>query len=70
MRCRVRKCFIYTATKNTAMALNMAQQIWDNPKVKSPASVQELVSLLNSTALALQRVCDSLDYEHNEYNKL
>jgi hypothetical protein len=69
MGCRVRKHFIHTATKNTAIALNMAQQIWENPKVKSPSSVQELVSLLNSAALALQRVCDSLDYEHNVYHK-
>lgn len=62
----IKRHYIHQATKNAAVALNMAQQVWDSGDCNTPA-VQELVQLINSASLALQRICDRGCYVEVEY---
>lgn len=66
---RLRKHYIYNATKNAAIALNMAQQVWDKENMPVDRGVQELVTIINTAALSLQRVCESMQYEFNMENE-
>lgn len=61
----IRRHYIHTTTKNAAIALSMAQQVWDREGTRSCAGIQELVYIINTTSLALQRVCDAAQYEYN-----
>lgn len=62
----LRKHYIHSATKNAAIALNMAQQVSNKEGIPHSDAVQELVYLINSAALALQRVCTSMEYTYND----
>jgi hypothetical protein len=62
----LRKNYIHSATKNAAIALNMAQQVNDKEGISHSDAVQELVCLINSASLALQRVCTSMEYNYND----
>lgn len=66
---RLRRHYIHTATKNAAVALNMAQQVWDKENMPVDRGVQELVTIINTASLSLQRVCESMQYEFNMENE-
>lgn len=63
---KLRNLFVHKATKNAAVALNMAQQVWDKEGIPGNHGVIELVQLINAASLALQRVCESIEYNFNE----
>jgi hypothetical protein len=65
---RLRKHYIHTTTKNAAVALNMAQQVWDKENMPVDRGVQELVTIINTASLSLQRVCEAMQYEFNMEN--
>jgi len=65
----IRKHYIHTATKNAAIALNMAQQVSNKEGIPHSDAVQELVHLINSASLALQRVCESIEYRFDNKSR-
>jgi hypothetical protein len=43
----------------------MAQQVWDTKNMPVDRGLQELVTIINTASLSLQRVCESMQYEFN-----
>ena len=66
----LRKHYVHNATKNAAVALNMAQQVLDNKDLPPyKYEVQEFVQIINATSLALQRVCTHIQTRFNTENE-
>ena len=67
---KIRQHYIHKATKNAVTALNMAQQVSDKEGIPSyKYEVQELVYIINTVSLALQRVCESIETKFNMENE-
>lgn len=62
-------CFIVKAATNSAMALQMAQQIWTDPE-QAGYELVDLVEIINTVSIKLKRYCQMVNhFAHNEKPK-
>ncbi len=63
---RLKIHYITTAQKNAAEALSMAMQLWDIPYNEcEKKGIQELVQIINITAIKLKNLAQHYEYEIN-----
>ena len=58
--------FIAAANKNSAEALTMAMELCSKGGHPYPDGVQELVHLINHTAIALSKLCTNIAFRQND----
>ena len=63
------RCFIVKAAANSAMALQMAQQIWTDPE-QAGYELADLVGIINTVSLKLKKYCEMVNFvAHNHKPK-
>lgn len=63
------RCFIVKAATNSAMALQMAQQIWTDPE-QAGYELADLVQIINTVSIKLRNYCQMVNHcAHNDKPK-
>jgi hypothetical protein len=54
------RCFIVKAATNSAMALQMAQQVWTDPELEG-YEIADFVDIINTVSIKLRNYCQQVN---------
>lgn len=57
---KLESCFIVKAATNSAMALQMAQQVWTDPELAG-YEIADFVDIINSVSIKLRNYCQMVN---------